>query len=181
MLHEWMEKYLNSSRYTFFLRFYCIFVFIVIIFSADIPGSFHSLTNNISDSMDPVIDRNSLTIVRSLPDYKVDDIIAYYFLVDGRTEIITHRIVGIGGNVYTVKGDANEVADRDVVRPRLIMGKVILIIPYLGLFISTIKSFLGTWVFIIFPAWLIICTECARIILELEKNKEAKNASAGEK
>ncbi len=170
MLHERIEKYLNSRWYAFFLPFYCIFVILIIIFSADIPGPFHSLTNNISDSMDPVINRNSLTIVKSVSAYKVADIIAYYSLVAGRTELITHRIVSIGGNVYTTKGDANEVADRELVPPRLVMGKVILIIPFLGLFISIVKSFWGTWFFIILPALLIISFEGIRIILELEKN-----------
>lgn len=174
MLHERLEKYLNSQWYTLFLRFYCIFVVIVIIFSADIFGSFHSLTNNISDSMDPVIDRKSLTIVKELPEYQVGDIISYYSLVDDQVEVVTHRVVSIGGNVYTTKGDANEVADRELVQPRLVMGKVIFIIPYFGLFISTVKSFMGVWFFIILPALLIIATEGIRIILELEKKENGK-------
>jgi signal peptidase I len=174
MLQKRMEKYLDSKWYAFFLRFYCVFIVIVIIFSADIPGPFHSLTNNISDSMDPVIDRKSLTIVRSLSAYEVGDIITYYALIDGRTEVITHRVTSSKGNVYTTKGDANEVADRELVKPRLVMGKVILIIPYLGLFISIVKSFLGTWFFIILPALMIISAEGIRIILELEKKGNEK-------
>jgi len=80
----------------------------------------------------------------------------------------------IGGNVYTTKGDANEVADRELVKPRLVIGKVVTIIPYLGHFIRFAKSLFGNWLLIILPALVVIASEIARIVMELERNKREK-------
>lgn len=169
-----INKYLNSRFYRCLVTGYVIFIVIVIIFSVDIFSPFHSFTNK-SDSMNPVIDRGSITIVKSFASYQIGDAIAYYAQIDGQEEIITHRIMDIGGNVYTTKGDANEVADRELVKPRLVIGKVVAVIPYLGHFIRFAKSLVGNWLLIILPAFVIIASEIARIIMELERNEREKN------
>ena len=165
-----MKKYLDSRFYRGLVVSYLIFVSIVIIFSVDIFRPFHSFTNK-SDSMNPTIDRGSITIVKSVPTYQVGEAIAYYSQIDGQTEIITHRIMDIGGNVYTTKGDANAVVDRELVKPRLVIGKVVLIIPYLGYIITFAKSLVGTWLCVIIPALFIVGSELIRIILELKRLK----------
>lgn len=169
-----INKYLNSRFYRCLVTGYVIFIVIVIIFSVDIFSPFHSFTNK-SDSMNPAIDRGSITIVKSFASYQIGDAIAYYAQIDGQEEIITHRIMDIGGNVYTTKGDANEVADRELVKPRLVIGKVVAIIPYLGHFIRFAKSLVGNWLLIILPAFVIIASEIARIIMELERSEREKN------
>ncbi len=163
-----IKKYLDSGFYSLFAAVYMIFVFLVIIFSANIFGSWRSFTNK-SDSMNPAIDRGSLTIVKSFPKYNVGDAISYYAKNGDQEEIITHRVIDIGGNVYTTKGDANNVADRELVKPRLIIGKVVFIIPYLGYAIAFAKSLIGTWLCIIIPAMIILGSELIRIFFELEK------------
>jgi len=168
-----INKYLNSRFYRYFVASYLVLISVVIIFSIDIFSPFHSFTNK-SDSMNPEINRGSITIVKSFVNYQVGEAIAYYAQIDGREEIITHRIMGIGGNVYTTKGDANEVVDRELVKPRLVIGKVIVIIPYLGYLITFVKSLLGNWLLIIFPAALIIASELIRIILELQRINQKK-------
>lgn len=161
-----IKRHLSSRFYQIFCVVYLVFVLIVIIFSVDIFSPYHSFTNK-SDSMNPAIDRGSITIVQSFPEYQVGDAIAYYANIDGQIEIITHRIMAIGGNVYTTKGDANEVADRELVKPRLVIGKVVYTIPYLGYLITFSKKLFGTWLLIISPAILIVASELTRIILEL--------------
>jgi signal peptidase len=163
-----INKYLDSHFYRYFVLIYLIFVIVVIIFSVDIFSPFHSFTNK-SDSMSPGINRGSLTIVESFSSYQVGDAISYYSLVDGQEEIITHRVMSIGGNVYTTKGDANQVADRELVRPRLVIGKVIAIIPYFGFLITFAKSLIGDWLLIIIPAAIICGSELIRIVLEWER------------
>lgn len=170
-----INRYLKSRFYRALVVVYLIFISVVIIFSVDIFSPFHSFTNK-SDSMNPVIDRGSITIVKGFSEYRVGDAIAYYAQIDGREEIITHRVTGIGGNVYTTKGDANEVADREIVKPRLVIGKVVSIIPYLGYLITFAKSLIGTWLLIIIPAAFIIGSELIRIILELERVEQRKES-----
>lgn len=111
----------------------------------------------------PLISNHSLTVVKPFDYYDVGDIISYYLEVDGKETIVTHRIAQIGGNVYVTKGDYNEAVDSEVVRPRLVIGKVVLIIPYLGLIFSIVKQPLGVGLFILFPATVIICLEIYRI------------------
>ena len=170
-----IKKYLNSRFYRSFVIVYIVFISIVIIFSINIFSSFRSFTNK-SDSMNPVINRGNITIVKSFPQYEIGQVIAYYSQIDGQEEIVTHRIEDIGGNVYTTKGDANEVADRELVKPRLVIGKVIYIIPWLGYLITFVKSLVGTWLCIIIPALLIIGSELIRISLEVILNNKEKNS-----
>lgn len=170
-----IKKYLNSRFYRIFVIVYIVFIFVVVVFSIDIFNSLRSFTNK-SDSMDPVINQGSITIVKNFSQYEIGEVIAYYSQIDGQEEIVTHRIKAVGGNVYTTKGDANEVADRELVKPRLVIGKVIYIIPWLGYLITFVKSLIGTWLCIIIPAILIISSELIRINLELSLNSKEKNS-----
>lgn len=153
----------KSKLYRILVVSYLLFLLIVILFSVNIFKNIHSFTNS-SHSMSPVINTGSLTIVKKADSYEIGDIITYYTTSSwGEQEIITHRIMDIGGNVYTTKGDANQVYDRQIVQPRLIIGKVEMIIPHLGHLISFAKSKLGSIVLIILPAALIIAIEILKI------------------
>lgn len=165
------KNYINSHFYNGFILVYLIFIFIVVIFSADIFGPIRVFTNK-SNSMNPAIDKGSITIVRDFGSYEVGDAISYYAQIDGAEEIITHRITGIGGNVYTTKGDANVVEDRELVKERLIIGKVVFVIPYLGYMITFVKGAIGMWLTIILPAVFIIASEFFRIIMILNTEQE---------
>jgi len=164
-----MIKKINNYYYIF-VGFYLCFIFIVIIFSLHLFGNFYSFTNK-SNSMYPSINEGSITIVKKMDNYHVGEIISYYSKTNGKEEIITHRIMRIGGNVYLTKGDANLGYDAPIVLPRLIIGKVILIIPYLGYIISFAKSTSGLWVSIIIPAALIIYIEIVKIVRILKNTK----------
>lgn len=157
-----MKKY-----YYIFVILYLIFTFIVTIFSLHLFGDFHSFTNK-SNSMNPTINTGSITIVKKMDNYQVGDIISYYVKVNGNEEIISHRIIRIGGNVYITKGDANLGIDAPIILPRLIIGKVLFIIPYLGYIISFTKSAIGLWFMIIIPAVLIIFVELNKVIRALK-------------
>lgn len=114
--------------------------------------------------MSPLIDTGSVTIVKKDSTYEPGDIISFYDSENKKEEVVTHRIVSIGGNVYVTRGDANEVVDQKIVAPRLVIGKVIFIIPYLGHVITYAKSSQGLILTIILPAILIILVELWKII-----------------
>lgn len=165
-------KFLESRRYYILIAAYLFYICVVVLFSVDWFGEVRSLTN-ISGSMSPAIDAGSVTVVRKFPNYNVGEAIAYYSQTgEGREEIVTHRIMSVGGNVYTTKGDANQVEDREIVRPRLVIGKVVWTIPYLGYLIRFAKSVPGTWATIIFPAALFIAAEIFRVYREINKAKQ---------
>jgi len=100
-----------------------------------------------------------------MDSYNVGDIISFYRYLDGKQTIVTHRIDSLGGNVYITKGDANDVIDRQIVRPRLIIGKAVLVIPKVGTYVKLLKSDVGTFVLIILPAAYIIVTELRKMKL----------------
>jgi signal peptidase len=103
-------------------------------------------------------------VVKKSPEYNVGDIISYYAKINGKEEIVTHRIFRIGGNVYLTKGDANQALDEEKIVPRLIIGKVVLVIPYLGYLIGFAKTKIGLWLLIVLPALFIILSEVIMIL-----------------
>jgi signal peptidase len=117
--------------------------------------------------MRPTIKKGSLVFTVKQKYYFPGDIITFYDRTSGRELIITHRIYRIGGNVYLTKGDANIAIDKKPVLPRLIIGRVFLIIPFLGYFVSIIKNPIGTIFFILLPAIMIIANELKKIKIYL--------------
>lgn len=156
----------KKGIYRSFVLIYVIFTFSVGIISANIIPGIHIYTNK-SGSMDPVINTGSLIVVRKQAMYEVGDVVSYNARIEGQDIIISHRIVNIGGNVYLTKGDANSAVDREIVVSRLIIGKVVVIIPYLGYFVSTVKSTFGVLFTILLPASAIILIELISIIKAL--------------
>lgn len=166
-----INKLINSKRYYHCLGLYVVFTLIVAIIGfGKLPGGKQIFTNK-KASMLPLISNNSLTVTQPFAYYNVGDIISYYQQVEGREVIVTHRIAQMGGNVYITKGDYNEAVDSEVVRPRLVIGKVILIVPWFGLIFSLVKSPWGTGLFILLPAAVIILLEIYRIKTMLSQNK----------
>lgn len=158
-----VNKLINSQRYYHCLILYVVFTLIVAIIGyGKLPGGKQIFTNK-KASMLPLISNNSLTVTKPFAYYDIGDIVSYYQEVEGREMIVTHRIAQIGGNVYVTKGDYNEAIDSEVVRPRLVIGKVILIVPWLGLIFSLVKSPWGTGLFILLPAVVIISLEIYRM------------------
>ena len=123
-------------------------------------------------SMSPTIKAGSLILVRSLEEYKVNDMVTIKTSEPKKT--ITHRIVGkINKNnkiIFETKGDANKSKDLKSLEPQNIIGKVFFIIPYLGLPIIYSKTLPGLIFLIIIPATIIIYSEIINIKNELTKS-----------
>ena len=84
-----------------------------------------------SDSMFPAIKRGDVVFVQKRSDYALREIISFQSLRS--SEVITHRVVGIiNAGVFTTKGDANSLADRNEVMQGSVIGQVIFTIPLLG-------------------------------------------------
>ena len=157
-----MNKIKFSNYYYIFIIVYLVFSFLTFLLSANI-FVFRAFTIK-SNSMNPTLNKGSIIITKELFKYSPGDIITYYFKSNGREEIVTHRIVQLGGNVYVTKGDASIAIDRELVIPRLIIGKVVLIYPFLGYLVGFAKTTVGVWLMIIFPALIIISVEILKII-----------------
>jgi signal peptidase I len=157
-------KFTKSKKYYLLLVVYVVFVYVgislsLVRFVGILPMA------NISGSMSPAVKTGSLSILLKKEYYAPQDIIAFYSKNEaGEEEIVTHRVQKIAGNVYITKGDANEAIDEQKVVPRLVIGKVLLAVPFLGYFYIFAKSVTGTMLLIIFPALFFVVVEVIRII-----------------
>lgn len=86
----------------------------------------------VSGSMEPELSIGDLVVVKQENNLKEGDIISFWY----GESIVTHRIIKIekenGKNIYTTKGDSNNVEDNGTITDENIIGKKIITIPKLG-------------------------------------------------
>jgi len=128
-------------------------------------------------SMEPEIKPGSIVIAVPQNDYKVGDIISFsYTSVFPPENVITHRIddsLELNGiKVFSTKGDANNISDFNQISTENIVGRVNLVIPYLGYLVNFAKTPLGFILLIVFPAIWIIIEEGINIKREISKRKK---------
>lgn len=86
-------------------------------------------------SMSGTIEINDVVIVKINDNIKENDIITYEL----DDTIITHRLIKIEDNQLITKGDANNAEDRPIEKTSVI-GKVIKVIPKLGIWIKVLSD-----------------------------------------
>lgn len=102
-----------------------------------------SFFNVVSGSMEPTINVNDLIIIKKCEESEIQkgDIITYK-KEDG--SIVTHRIVKInkenGQNVYTTKGDNNEIEDDETIKHSQVHGKYLFKIQGMGEFVENLQK-----------------------------------------
>jgi len=114
-------------------------------------------------SMEPTIKEGDLIVVYQTNELKIGDVITYLHEVDGRHYLFTHRIVEMHGDIIRTKGDALEKPDSYTVKKSDVVGKVVLVIPMLGMLILLATSTAGWISFILIPSILLIAIEVRRI------------------
>lgn len=162
----------SSKWYGVIIILYFLCTGISVFASIGIWDKWHLYTN-ISESMSPTIQKADLVIVskKDQHTYDVGDIVSFYAEFNGQEEVITHRIHKIGGNVYITKGDNNTVPDKQYLRPRMIIGEVVSIVPYVGYAVIALKSIIGRILFILVPMIFIITVES----LSISRSRVNKN------
>lgn len=73
------------------------------------------------ESMNPSLSDGDLIVLRRADSYAVGDVVAYESPSLGR--IVLHRIAGIDGGRYLMRGDANDYVDPDSPTPSQIIGR----------------------------------------------------------
>lgn len=102
-----------------------------------------SVFNIVSESMEKAINVNDLIVIKKCSEDEIQkgDIITYK-KEDG--SIVTHRIVKInkenGQNVYTTKGDNNEVEDDEKIKHEQVHGKYLFKIKGIGKFAQDLQK-----------------------------------------
>lgn len=93
----------------------------------------------ISGSMSGSIEINDMIIIHAEDTYTTGDVITFY----SGNSLVTHRIVGETERGFITKGDANNAADLYPVPITDVVGKVVLVLPGIGVIIEALRTPLG--------------------------------------
>ncbi len=117
----------------------------------------------VSGSMQPKIKVGDVVIIKNSNNYNVNDIITF----KDEGSYITHRIIKIDNGKITTKGDFNNKKDDKIIKMKDVVGKVILVIPFMGNIMNNLSN--PIVLFIIFVIGFILIT----IIPEKKKDKSS--------
>ncbi len=117
----------------------------------------------LTGSMEPEIPANSFVLVKlcKASSIKEGDVISFYSSDASLGGAInTHRVMSIGSDAghvtFTTKGDANPIADKNLVYDVDLIGKVVFVSHLFGLFIRLISNPIVFAAFIVVPLVIII-------------------------
>jgi signal peptidase len=132
-----------------------------------------------SGSMEPNVGLDDLIFVRAVADpatLEIGDIISY---LENPTTVVTHRIISIavneaGEREFTVKGDANNVADENPVKETQLVGKYFAKIHDGGQLAMFMKEPIGMVLFMGVPILLFLLYDSLRRRTYRKKEAAAK-------
>ena len=132
--------------------------------------------NVLTPSMTPTISVGSVVFVERVEPTELNeaDIITYSTSTDGKV-VVTHRINKViddeNGLRFITKGDANNVTDLNPVVASKVIGKVNLVIPYLGNILVYMQS--RIWLIVLgIVALMLIMEVISRFLIHRKKSKE---------
>ncbi len=129
-----------------------------------------------SDSMVPTFKTNDLIICKQIDDIselKVDDVITFWTIIDGKKVKNTHRIVEIGSNEgvtsYITRGDNNNGVNDDIpVYAGDLIGKWTQVrFAGVGRFLSFLRTKTGFFICILIPMAIFFLIELYKFIVTL--------------
>lgn len=105
------------------------------------------------------------------------DVISFFNPGNVNSKVV-HRIDSVeiinGMKIYRTKGDANDSIDPWKVSDDLIIGKVFMVIPFVGFAISLIQSPLGVLLLIILPLGGLFFLELEDLVLNVKRFMDLK-------
>lgn len=120
-------------------------IFMVISILSNVGLFGYKFYNVLTGSMSPTINPGSLTIVKKMDSNEIKEGDIITFKGSSTSNLTTHRVVEVidkNNNIkFQTKGDANDVLDPMLVDEGLLVGKVILDIPYMGKVMSFINQY----------------------------------------
>lgn len=122
-----------------------VFIFMVISILSNIGLFGYKFYDVLTGSMSPTINPGSLIIVKEIDDSEVKEGDIITFKGTSTSNLTTHRVVELiekNNNIkFQTKGDANDVLDPMLIDGNLLVGKVVLDIPYMGQVMSFINQY----------------------------------------
>jgi signal peptidase len=132
-----------------------------------------------SGSMVPTFHKGDLVVVKSVPEYRVGDVITFINPAN-KKETVTHRIIAVRASSmsmsYVTKGDANMAPDIPVASSAVI-GKLQHIVPRVGYVVDFMRKPLGLALIIYVPALMIMISELKRLAAYYKSRQPFVDAS----
>lgn len=164
-------KKIRSFLYGLIFTVLIIIAGVVAISAINLPGNYKLFVVQ-SGSMEPVLKRMGIILVKPQNDYQKSDIITVVEPANPKVSL-THRIFDIvdenGQTSYITKGDANEDPDTEKRPKENVVGKVVFNIPYIGYPVSFAKTKEGLIILIVIPITLIVYSELITVKNEVKK------------
>lgn len=110
----------------------------------------------LSGSMEPTVSAGDVVIVDASAAIEVGDVITFD---DGNTVSTTHRVVAIEDGQYVTQGDANQNPDAQRVAPGDVLGRVVLMIPFIGHVILWVNTPTGYVSLVVAPLVVLVASE----------------------
>lgn len=183
---QWRRR--KSGRETMAGKIILIFllliasVFVYALIESKITGDSPQLAGRqfyivVSGSMEPVIARGSLLVVKPVDpsELKREDVITFIDPADP-VRVVSHRIMDVvAGGSFITRGDANNTDDPKPVPAENILGKAEYAIPYAGYVLDFVQSTEGLIIAVLIPSLLIVVFEFRKLLqyvamIEKEKN-----------
>lgn len=149
-----IERRIKMNRSgSFFKRLFILFIAVIAIYFLTIVsfqvafGTQTPFMVVVSNSMYPTLKINDIIIVKNVPidDIQVGDIIVFKSPLNPQTPIV-HRVINIiedvgGSKIFITKGDNNPTPDPWTVSEDLILGKVIYVVPQIGVIPKILNAY----------------------------------------
>ncbi len=129
----------------------------------------------LSGSMESALPVGSMIFVSPSWPYQKGDIVAFE---NTESQTVTHRIaaktIDSGSSIFLMRGDANQNPDSELISEGQVLGKQLLMIPYIGYFISYLRTIQGFALFILLPTLVYIGLELWNIKKEIVAQTEKR-------
>lgn len=151
-----------------------------------LPGGYRPLIV-LSGSMEPAIPVGSLIVSKNADpaEVKAGDIITFgqaSGLTGNATPFVTHRVAqvaqGADGLSFVTKGDANNTEDMNPVPAELLVGQVVLVMPFVGHVTQFVHSPLGLILMILLPGFILIAWESVDLVKKRRKRMQRGGTAA---
>lgn len=159
LLNKIVNKF-NNKKYLILSLVYFLSLILFIIFSLNLFDLKIFINNK--NRVSSLAEFSQLTVTRTYNFYSIGDKISYYSLIAGKEAIINSKVMEIGGNVYVTE----RLSDRDLVKDRLVIGKIITSMSLPLFLLLTFKILFYS--FLILFSLLIIFIETSSVLLELK-------------
>lgn len=166
---ELFSAVMNALLIVFIFGMVPVVLFVFITSRSSILGGVRSYVVQ-TGSMKPALEVGSMVFTYPADSYTTNDVITF----KRGSRSITHRIVGFRSGKFITKGDANNAADPQLVEKNDVIGRDVVVVPFIGRLTAFIKTPLGFGILLGIPTLFFVFYEAFQIKKEWEKSIEQK-------